>query len=59
MAMKPNYRQERAQKTRARDMKNQEKQRKREEASAQRKALREKEAAGDANGVTGQAESEK
>jgi hypothetical protein len=59
MAMKPNYRQERAQKARAKDMKAQEKQRKREEASAQRKALREKEAAADANGVPPPAESEK
>jgi hypothetical protein len=57
MAMKPNYRQERAQKSRAKDMKAQEKQRKREEASAQRKALREKEAAADGNGVPPPAES--
>lgn len=58
MAMKPNYRQERAQRERSKDMKNQEKQRKREEASAQRKALREKEAAADGSGVTPPAKSE-
>ena len=58
MAMKPNYRQERAQRERSKDLKNQEKQRKREEASAQRKALREREAAADASGATPPAKSE-
>ena len=46
MAFRPNYRQERAQKSRAKEEKKQEKLRKREEASLQRKALREAEAGG-------------
>jgi len=41
MALKPNYRQERAQKSRTREMRKQEKLQRREEASARRKALRE------------------
>jgi hypothetical protein len=41
MAFKHNYRQERAQRTRARETKQQEKLLRREEASARRKALRE------------------
>lgn len=41
MAMKPNYRQERASRERAKDQKKQEKLRRREEESAKRKALRE------------------
>jgi hypothetical protein len=41
MALKPNYRQERAQKNRARETRKQEKLKRREEASARRKALRE------------------
>jgi len=43
MAFRPNYRQERAHKSRAKEEKKQEKLRKREEASLQRKALREAE----------------
>jgi hypothetical protein len=39
MALKPNYRHERTQRTRTREMKKQDKQRRREEASAARKAL--------------------
>lgn len=46
MAFRPNYRQERAQKSRAKDEKKQEKLRKREEASLQRKALRDAEGGG-------------
>lgn len=42
MASKINYRQERAHKTRAREAKQEEKVRRREEASAKRRALREK-----------------
>ena len=41
MPSRPNYRQERAQKTRNREAKKEEKLRRREEASARRKALRE------------------
>jgi len=41
MPFKHNYRQERAQKTRSREAKKEEKLRRREEASAKRKALRE------------------
>jgi hypothetical protein len=44
MPFKPNYRQERAQRTRLREEKQQEKLARREEASAKRKALREGEA---------------
>jgi hypothetical protein len=40
MVMKPNYRQERATRERAKDVKQQEKLKRREEASAKRKALR-------------------
>jgi hypothetical protein len=43
MAFRPNYRQERAQKSRAKEERKQEKLRKREEASQQRKSLREAE----------------
>lgn len=39
MALKPNYRQERTQKARARQLKKQDKQRRREEVSSRRKAL--------------------
>lgn len=48
MPSRPNYRQERAQKTRNREAKKEEKLRRREEASAKRKALRE----GDASAQT-------
>ncbi|HEX3431191.1 MAG TPA: hypothetical protein VHT03_09910 [Rhizomicrobium sp.] len=41
MAFRPNYRQERAQKSRTREAKKEEKLRRREEATAKRKALRE------------------
>jgi hypothetical protein len=41
MAMKPNYRQERAQRDRSKEAKKQEKLRRREEDAAKRKALRE------------------
>jgi hypothetical protein len=44
MAMKPNYRQERATRDRAKEAKKQEKLRRREEDSAKRKALREEQA---------------
>lgn len=50
MAFRPNYRQERAQKSRVKEEKKQEKLRRLEEASAKRKALRESEAAGSADG---------
>jgi hypothetical protein len=49
MAFRPNYRQERAQKSRAKEERKQEKLRKREEASLQRKALREAEAGAGSN----------
>jgi hypothetical protein len=49
MAMKPNYRQERASRERAKDQKKQEKLRRREEESAKRKALREQQADGEAS----------
>jgi hypothetical protein len=45
MAQKPNYRQERATRNRAKELKKQDKLRRREEDSAKRKALREGEAA--------------
>lgn len=47
MAFKPNYRQERSQRTRARETKQQEKLLRREEASAKRKAARESEPGAD------------
>ena len=47
MAFRPNYRQERAQKSRAKEERKQEKLKKLEEASAKRKALREAEAGGE------------
>jgi hypothetical protein len=50
MALKPNYRQERAQKNRTREMRKQEKLQRREEASARRKALREGKSAVDGVG---------
>lgn len=50
MAFRPNYRQERAQKSRVKEEKKQEKLRRLEEASAKRKALRESEAAGNTDG---------
>ncbi len=60
MAFKSNYRQERAQRTRARESKQQEKLARREEASAKRKALRESEAAVEpAGGVLAENESTK
>ena len=46
MAFRPNYRQERAQKSRAKEERKQEKLKKLEEATLQRKALREAEAGG-------------
>lgn len=49
MAMKPNYRQERAARDRAKDEKKQEKLRRREEESAKRKALREQERVGESS----------
>jgi hypothetical protein len=45
MAQKPNYRQERATRNRAKELKKQDKLRRREEDSAKRKALREGEVA--------------
>jgi hypothetical protein len=47
MPFKTNYRQERAQKTRSKEAKKQEKLARREEASAKRKALREGEVSGE------------
>jgi hypothetical protein len=47
MAFRVNYRQERAQKSRVKQEKQEEKLRRREEASAKRKALREAEAGGE------------
>ncbi|HTT84353.1 MAG TPA: hypothetical protein VMF67_12805 [Rhizomicrobium sp.] len=47
MPFRTNYRQERAQRTRVREAKQQEKLARREEASVKRKALRESEAAAD------------
>ena len=53
MPFKTNYRQERAQKARAKESKQQEKQARREEASAKRKALRESESGAEPeNGTT-------
>lgn len=52
MAFRPNYRQERAQKSRVKEERKQEKLRKREEASLQRKALREAEAGAGGAGAT-------
>lgn len=51
MAFRPNYHQERAQKNRAKEERKQEKLRKREEASLQRKAFRDAEA-GAGSGAT-------
>lgn len=50
MAFRPNYRQERAQKSRVKEEKKQEKLRRLEEASAKRKALREGGAGSDTDG---------
>lgn len=52
MPFKPNYRQERAQRTRSRETKQQEKLLRREEAAARRKALREGEPGVDAGTAT-------
>jgi hypothetical protein len=52
MAFRPNYRAERAQKSRAKDEKKQEKLRRLEEASAKRKAMREGEPGADQDGGT-------
>jgi len=51
MAFRTNYRQERAQKSRAKEERKQEKLRKREEASLQRKALRDAETGGTTDGA--------
>lgn len=51
MPLKPNYRHERAQKNRVRESRKQEKLKRREEASARRKASREGETVDDAAGV--------
>lgn len=52
MAFKPNYRHERAERTRAKEARQQEKLLRREEASARRKALRESEAGAGAESST-------
>jgi hypothetical protein len=52
MPFKPNYRQERAQKARSKESKKQEKLARREEASAKRKALRERETGVDSGNDT-------
>ncbi len=56
MPFKPNYRQERAQKARAKESKQQEKVARREEAAAKRKALRENETAAESGSGTPAAE---